>query len=98
MELRLLRDEAEVGSEGDDRPRARCGPVDGGDDRQRALSHRLDDRTGHAGELEEAARIRTDQVANDVVDIAARAEAAALPGHDEHRDVATVRHLAQQIA
>ena len=86
--------EAEVGGEGEHRPGAGGHPVDRGDHRQRALAQRLDDRAGHARELEQPGGVELLQLADDLLDVAAGAEAAALAGEDEHARVAAVRSSA----
>ena len=64
--------------ERDHRAGARGDAVDGGDDRERAVAHRLDDRAAHPRELEQLAGGHALQLADDLLDVAARAEAASL--------------------
>ena len=97
-ELRRAREQPEVAREREHRAGAGRDAVDRGDDRQRAVAHRLDDRAAHARELEQLAGGQPLQLADDLLDVAAGAEAAALAGEDEHARVAAVRQLAEQVA
>ena len=78
------RREADVRGHGDDRAGADADAVDRGDDRLRAAAHRLDQVAGHPGEVEQARHRPLGQRADDLVDVAARAEIAAGAG-DDHR-------------
>ena len=90
-------EQPEVGGQRDDRAGAGGDAVDRGDDRERALAHGLDHRAGHPGELEQLGGLHP-QLADDLLDVAARAEAAALAGDDERAHVAAVRQLGEQVA
>ena len=57
--------------------------VDRSDDRLRAGAHRVDQVAGHARELEQPVAVHFGQRADDLVDVAARAEIAARAGHDD---------------
>ncbi len=73
-------------------------PVDGRDHRQRALAQGLHHRAGHPGELEQLRGRHLLQLADDLLDVAAGAEPAALPGEHDHLRVAAVRQLGQEVA
>ena len=92
------RQQPEVARQREHRAGAGGDAVDRRDDRERAVAHRLDDRAAHARELEQLAGGQLLELADDLLDVAARAEAAALPGEDEHARVAAVRQLAEQVA
>ena len=87
-----------IGGEREHRARSRRDAVDGSDDRQRRVTHRLDDRAAHPGEVEQLARAHPLQLADDLLDVTAGAEAAAFSGEDEDARVAAVRQLAEQVA
>src|SRR5690606_9228209 len=88
---------AEVGGQGDDRPGPGGDPVHGGDHRDRRLADALDDVAGHAGEVEQGPGVHLQQLADDVVDVASRAEPPALAGDDEDGDVVPMRQLGEEV-
>ena len=92
------RHDPEVRGERDHRPGAGGDALDAGDDRDRALAHRLDHVAGHLGEADQLARVHLDQLADDLVDVAAAAEALALAADDQDVDVVAVGQLVQQVA
>src|SRR5262249_50971965 len=67
--------------------RAGGDPVDRRDDGERHLAQPLDDRSGHARELEQLLRFVLHELANDLLHVAARAEAAPGAGDDEYAHV-----------
>src|SRR6185312_14843485 len=68
------------------------------DDRLAAVEHRLDEVAGHAGEGEKLLHVHADQRTDDIVDIAAGAEIAAV-GQEHHRiDVAGIDEIAERVA
>jgi hypothetical protein len=97
-EPRLRRADPEVGGDRDHAAGAGRDPLDAGDDRDRALAHRPDHVTGHLGEAHQAGGVHLDQLADDLVDVAAAAEALALATDHEHPGVAAVRQLGQEVA
>ena len=64
-------------------PGARAHALDRGDDRLRAGAHRPDQVAGHPGEAEQAVAVHLGQRADDLVDVAARAEIAAGAADDD---------------
>ncbi len=93
----MIGDEAEIGGKGDDRPCAGCGSIDRSDDGQRALPHGLHDGAGHSGELQKAPWLGVHQLADDLVDVASRAEASPLAGDDQHGNVVAMRNFSEQV-
>ena len=81
------RGEAQVAGHGEDRAGAGAHPVDRGDDRLRAGAHRPDQVAGHAGEGEQFGHRHLGQRADDLVDVAARAEIAARAGDHDRADL-----------
>ena len=77
-ERRRAGQQPEVGGQRDHRAGAGGDPVDGGDHRQRAVAQALDHRAGHARELEQLRGLHPLQRADDLLDVAARAEPAPL--------------------
>src|SRR5690606_23791266 len=67
----------------DDRARADGDPVDGGDDRAPQRRDLADEPAGEARELEQSAGVAREQLGDDVVLVAAGAEAATLAGEDD---------------
>ena len=96
--LAELAQQPEVGRQREHRAGAGGDAVDRRDDRERAVAHRLHDGAAHARELEQLAGGHPLQLADDLLDVAAGAEAAALAGEDEHARVAAVRQLGEQVA
>ena len=85
-EARALGGDAQVARGRDDGARADRDAVDRRDDRPAQLADALDERARHARELEQAARVPGEELADDVLDVAAGAEAAPLAGeHDGAR-------------
>lgn len=70
----------EVGGEGEDRAGARRHAVHGGDHREGALAYGPDDLPGHPVEVEQLGGVHGEGGADDLVDVAAGAEAAAVAG------------------
>ena len=64
---------------------------------QRAVAQRLGHRTGHAGELEQLRGAHLLELPDDLVDVAARAEAAPAAGHHQHAHIPAVGQLRQQV-
>ena len=87
--------EAQVGGHGDDGAGADADAVDRGDDRLAAVEHRLDEVAGHPGEGEQALHVAVDERADDVVDVAAGAEVAAVGAEDDDVDVVGSRASAR---
>ena len=92
------REQPEVGGQRDHRAGAGGDAVDGGDHGHRQLAQRLDDRAGHPRELAQLGGLALDQLADDLLDVAAGAEAAALAGDHQHPRVAAVGQLGEQVA
>src|SRR5262249_12709422 len=92
------RQQAEVAGEGDHRAGAGGDPVDRRDHGQGALAQPLRDRARHARELEQPAGVELQKLADDLVDVAARAEADTPAGDDQHAHVVPLRQLAEQVA
>ena len=67
-------------------------------DRLAAVEHRLDEVAGHPGEGEQALHVAADQRADDVVDVAAGAEVAAVRAEDDDVDVVGVGERAEPVA
>ena len=96
--LCLRRRKTQVRRHGDDRAGADADTVDGGNDRLAATDHRLDQIAGHAGEGEQVLHVHLHQRTDDVMDIAARAEIAAIGGEDDDIDIAGVDQSAEHVA
>ena len=84
--------------EGDHRARARRRAIEGGDDRLVEQPHVRDDRARHPRELEVRLHIPLQQLADDLMHIAAGAEAVAAAGEDEHLHRIVVTQRFEQIA
>ena len=95
---RRRRSEPQIGGERDHRAGARAHAVDGRDDRLRAVPHRLHEIARHPGEGEELRHRHPRQRADDLVDVAARAEVAARPAQHDRLDVARVDERAKEVA
>ena len=95
---RRAREQPEVGRERDHRAGPGGHAVHRGDDRERALAHALHDRPRHPREVQERALVGVAERADDLVHVAAGAEAPA-GARDHHRsDVVAVRELGEQVA
>ena len=93
-ELRVRGGDPQVARARDHRARADRDAVDRRDDRPSARAHRLDQPTGRAREREQRRRVAPEQVLDDVVLVAAGAEAAAAPGdHDRAHHLVAVELL-----
>src|SRR6185437_13382352 len=89
--VRARQAEADVAGHGEDRAGAGAHALDRRDDRLRTAAHRADQVAGHAGEANEAAAVHLRQRADDLVDVAARAEIAARAAdHDDLHMIAVV--------
>jgi hypothetical protein len=97
-ELARRTDDPEVGCERDHRAGAGGDAVDRGDDRDWALAHGPDDVAGHLREPHEVAGLHGDQLADDLVDVTAATEPAALPPDDQDADVLVMRQFGEQVA
>ena len=96
--LRARRGEADVAGHGEDRASARANAFDRGDDRLRAGAHRLDQVAGHARELQQPGVVHFRQRADDLVDVAARAEIAARAANARRLSPACVGQRAEGVA
>ncbi|GAA3040476.1 hypothetical protein GCM10020000_18750 [Streptomyces olivoverticillatus] len=90
--------DAEVGGEGEHGPGSRGDPVQGGDHRERAFAQRPYDLAGHAVEVEQAAGVHGEGGADDVVDVASGAEAAACPAEHEGPYGSVAGELGEEVA
>ena len=88
----------EVGGQGEDRAGARGDPVHGGDHGEGALAEGADDLPGHPVEVEELGGVHGEGGADDLVDVAAGAEAAALAGQDQGAHGPLAGQLGEQVA
>jgi hypothetical protein len=89
--------DAQVRRHGDDGAGARAHAVDRRHDRLRAGAHRLDEVTRHAREHQQLRRLQAHQRADDLVDVAARAEVAAFARDDDRVYIGGVFQLAEQV-
>ena len=92
------RPETHIRRQCDHRAGAGAHAVDRGDDRLRAVAHRLDEIAGHPGEREQLRRRHLRQRPDDLVDVAARAEVAAGAADHHALHVARVDESAEEIA
>jgi hypothetical protein len=76
---------------GDHRARAHAGAMDGGEHRAAQLADALDERAGDARELEQPAGVAREELGDDALDVAARAEAAPAPREHHARTRARSR-------
>src|SRR2546425_7497030 len=88
---------AQVRKQGNDRAGAGARAVHGGDDRLRAVAHRLDQVSRHARELEQLGLAHLRERPDDLVHVAAGAEIAARARHDHRPDIVRVAQGAEQI-
>ena len=86
-----------VRGERDHRARAGGDPVDRRDHGQRALAQGLDERAGHACELEQSRRRERDELADDLLDVTPGAEPAPLPGDHEHLHIAPMGQADDEV-
>ncbi|BFO16291.1 hypothetical protein SHKM778_26790 [Streptomyces sp. KM77-8] len=88
----------EVGGQGEDRAGARRHPVDRGDHGERALPYRPHHLAGHPVEVEKPGRVHGEGRADDLVDVAAGAEAAPLAGQHQGAYGPLAGQLGKEIA
>ncbi len=88
----------EVRGQGEDGARARGDPVHRGDHGERALAQRPYNLAGHPVEVEQFAGVHGQGGADDVVDVAAGAEAAALAAEHEGPYGTVAGQLRKEIA
>src|SRR5438552_2518826 len=91
-------EDTDVGRRGQDGPRARRDAVDRGDHRLRNLAKVADACAGHPRELVDIACAPLDQLADDLVDIAAGTEAAPLASEDQYADVLATSQRVGEVA
>jgi hypothetical protein len=96
-ELRAGRRDPEVRRARDHATGADRDAVDRRHDRPLALPHRADQPTGRAGERQQRRGIAPEQVLDDVVLIAARAEARAASGDHDRADVVVVAEVLERL-
>ena len=89
---------AEVRGQGDHGAGPGRDAVHRADDRDGALPHRPDDVAGHLGEPHQVARLHFDQLADDLVDVAAAAEPASFAADHQHADAGVMWQFSEQVA
>ena len=96
--LRLGRGDPQVGEERDHRAGADADTVDGSDDRLRTGAHGFDEIAGHTGKGQQPLHVAGEQRTDDVVNVAAGGEIAAVRGNDDRFDHVIRGQAPEQVA